>query len=281
MLTIQSSDVIHSWWIPSLGGKVDAVPGYTTYTWFKASHTGVFRGQCAQLCGTNHAAMVAYVRAVVAAAVRDVAGPPGGADHRPEQPGRPAAPDPHFREPARQLGAARWQRSPPIRVVRPVPQVLAHEVIAPRKTKKWVDWVLTTDHKKIGIMYLVLTFVFFCMGGVEALMMRTQLSVPNNTLLTSEHYNQLLTLHGTTMIFLFVVPVWAGLRQLLPAADDRRPRHGVPAPERAVVLAAGVRRHRVLRHALLPPAGRRLVELSAALGDRCTRRRAARTRGSS
>ena len=64
VLTIQSSDVIHDWWVPSLGGKVDAVPGYTTYTWFKANHTGIFRGQCAQLCGTNHAAMVAYVRVV-------------------------------------------------------------------------------------------------------------------------------------------------------------------------------------------------------------------------
>jgi cytochrome c oxidase subunit 2 len=56
--------VIHSWWVPSLGGKVDAVPGYTTYTWFKALHTGTFRGQCAQLCGTNHAAMVAFVHVV-------------------------------------------------------------------------------------------------------------------------------------------------------------------------------------------------------------------------
>jgi cytochrome c oxidase subunit 2 len=64
VLTIQSSDVIHSWWVPSLGGKVDAVPGYTTYTWFKALHTGTFRGQCAQLCGTNHAAMVAFVHVV-------------------------------------------------------------------------------------------------------------------------------------------------------------------------------------------------------------------------
>jgi cytochrome c oxidase subunit II len=64
VLTIQSSDVIHSWWIPSLGGKVDAVPGYTVYTWFKATHTGLFHGQCAQLCGTNHAAMLAYVRVV-------------------------------------------------------------------------------------------------------------------------------------------------------------------------------------------------------------------------
>jgi len=62
VLSIQSTDVIHSWWVPSLGGKVDAVPGYTTYTWFKALHTGTFRGQCAQLCGTNHAAMVAFVK---------------------------------------------------------------------------------------------------------------------------------------------------------------------------------------------------------------------------
>ena len=52
---------------------------------------------------------------------------------------------------------------------------IAHEVTRPRKTKQWVDWVLTTDHKKIGIMYLVLTFVFFMLGGVEALMMRMQL----------------------------------------------------------------------------------------------------------
>ncbi len=64
VLDIQALDVIHDWWVPSLGGKVDAVPGDTTYTWFKALHTGVYRGQCAQLCGTNHAAMVAYVRVV-------------------------------------------------------------------------------------------------------------------------------------------------------------------------------------------------------------------------
>ncbi len=114
-------------------------------------------------------------------------------------------------------------------VVRPVPQVTSHGVVAPRKTKKWVDWVLTTDHKKIGIMYLVLTGVFFCMGGVEALMMRTQLSVPNNTVLTSEHYNQLLTMHGTTMIFLVVVPVFAGfgnyfLPLMIGARDMAFPR---------------------------------------------------------
>ena len=63
VLQIQSTDVIHSWWIPSLGGKVDAVPGYTTYTWFKA-HAGLYHGQCAQLCGRSHAAMTAMVDVV-------------------------------------------------------------------------------------------------------------------------------------------------------------------------------------------------------------------------
>jgi cytochrome c oxidase subunit 2 len=64
ILKIQATDVIHSWWVPSLGGKVDAVPGYTTYTWFKAPHPALYHGQCAQLCGRNHAAMTAFVRVV-------------------------------------------------------------------------------------------------------------------------------------------------------------------------------------------------------------------------
>src|SRR5437763_9571512 len=95
-------------------------------------------------------------------------------------------------------------------VLKPTPQVIVHGVERPRTTKRWIDWVTTTDHKRIGIMYLVLTFVFFILGGVEALLMRLQLAVPGNTLLSGERYNELLTLHGTTMVFLFVVPVMAG-----------------------------------------------------------------------
>jgi cytochrome c oxidase subunit 2 len=73
VLAIQSTDVIHSWWVPSLGGKVDAVPGYTTYTWFKApkastpGHEVVYHGQCAQLCGREHYAMTARVKVVTPA----------------------------------------------------------------------------------------------------------------------------------------------------------------------------------------------------------------------
>jgi len=59
-LDIQSDDVQHSWWIPELGGKADALPGYTNHTWFRAK-AGTYHGQCAELCGRNHANMYATV----------------------------------------------------------------------------------------------------------------------------------------------------------------------------------------------------------------------------
>jgi cytochrome c oxidase subunit 2 len=63
-LDITSSDVAHSWWIPKLGGKADAIPGHVNHTWFKIKKPGVYGGQCAELCGINHADMRASVRAV-------------------------------------------------------------------------------------------------------------------------------------------------------------------------------------------------------------------------
>lgn len=63
-LDIVSDDVVHSWWVPALGGKFQAVPGYHNYTWFKIEKPGVFRGQCALICGRGHARMIATVKAV-------------------------------------------------------------------------------------------------------------------------------------------------------------------------------------------------------------------------
>jgi cytochrome c oxidase subunit 2 len=60
-LDIGSNDVAHSWWIPELGGKMDALPGYINKTWFKVTEPGVWKGQCAELCGRNHANMYARV----------------------------------------------------------------------------------------------------------------------------------------------------------------------------------------------------------------------------
>src|SRR2546427_1438155 len=72
------------------------------------------------------------------------------------------------------------------------------------------EWVTTTDHKKIGILYLVNSFVFFFIGGILALGVRSQLAVPENKLIPPELYNQLFTLHASLMLFLFIIPILAG-----------------------------------------------------------------------
>ncbi|HEY5983238.1 MAG TPA: cytochrome c oxidase subunit I, partial [Anaerolineales bacterium] len=77
------------------------------------------------------------------------------------------------------------------------------------------SWLFTVDHKRIGVLYLVSAFVFFFAGGIEALLMRIQLAQPNNKFLSPDTYNQIFTMHGTTMIFLAVMPLAAGFGNYL------------------------------------------------------------------
>jgi heme/copper-type cytochrome/quinol oxidase subunit 1 len=77
-----------------------------------------------------------------------------------------------------------------------------------------LGWITTVDHKRIGILYLLTALFFFGVGGLEALVMRLQLALPNNRLLSPEAYDQLFTMHGTTMIFLVVMPTLIGLETI-------------------------------------------------------------------
>src|SRR6059036_3637280 len=79
----------------------------------------------------------------------------------------------------------------------------------PSATTGWLSWFTTIDHKKIGLLYGVSAFAFFIIGGSEALLIRAQLAKPDNTLLNADQYNQIFTMHGLTMIFLFVMPMSA------------------------------------------------------------------------
>ena len=79
----------------------------------------------------------------------------------------------------------------------------------------WRSWLFTVDHKKLGILYGVTAFAFFLVGGFEALLIRTQLAAPDNTVLTAGTYNQMFTMHATTMIFLFVMPMISALANYL------------------------------------------------------------------
>ena len=81
-----------------------------------------------------------------------------------------------------------------------------------------------------------------CSAGILALLIRSQLATADNDLLTGDSYNEVVTIHGTAMVFLVVVPILAGLANFLVPLDDRRRGHGVPAAERALLLALPVRR---------------------------------------
>src|SRR4026209_350969 len=72
-------------------------------------------------------------------------------------------------------------------------------------------WFTDTDHKKIAIRYIVTAFVFFVLGGVEAELMRIQLARPDSHFLNPDQYNQIFTVHGTTTMFLFAVPIMTAL----------------------------------------------------------------------
>ena len=77
------------------------------------------------------------------------------------------------------------------------------------------SWVTTVDHKRIGILYIWTSLFFFLVGGALAGLMRAQLARPNEDLIVRNSYNEVLTMHGTIMIFLFVVPIWAGFANFL------------------------------------------------------------------
>lgn len=99
-----------------------------------------------------------------------------------------------------------------------------------RTNTNWIyDWVTTVDHKRIGILYLLTSLFFFVIGGIESLLIRIQLAHPNSTFLTPDGYNQTFTMHGTTMIFLVVMPVLVGFANyfiplMIGARDMALPR---------------------------------------------------------
>ena len=83
------------------------------------------------------------------------------------------------------------------------------------KSGRVASWLVTVDHKRIGIMYIATSLMWFVAAGILALLMRSQLATPGEHFLTKDSYNQVMTMHGTTMIFLVVVPFMAGFANYL------------------------------------------------------------------
>ena len=92
-----------------------------------------------------------------------------------------------------------------------------------------LKWITTTNHKEIGILYITFAFTFFVLGGILAMFIRAELATPGATLLTEDRYAQFFSTHGTTMIFLFIIPVFVGFGNyfvplLIGAKDMAYPR---------------------------------------------------------
>ncbi|HET7555147.1 MAG TPA: cbb3-type cytochrome c oxidase subunit I, partial [Gaiellaceae bacterium] len=122
-----------------------------------------------------------------------------------------------------------------------------------------LGWLMTTDHKRIGLLYFWTTLVLFGAGGIEAMLMRTQLIKPNNSIVSPETYDQLFTLHGLTMIFFFIIPMTTGAfgNYLIPlmigARDMAFPR--MNALSYWIFLASAIFLYTSLALGMAPDAG--------------------------
>src|SRR5690349_14480016 len=118
------------------------------------------------------------------------------------------------------MSAADKAKAPPIDVPRDGPDLTGAELQA-KLAKTWgnppgiIGWLSSVDHKDIGRRYILTALAFLALGGVLALIMRLQLSKPDNDLVGAARYNEIFTMHGTTMMFLFAVPVMQGMQVYL------------------------------------------------------------------
>lgn len=87
--------------------------------------------------------------------------------------------------------------------------------VAPPATTGFNAWVTTVDHKRIGILYILMSLVFLVLGGIEALIMRIQLIQPQNNFVSPDTFNQVFTMHGTTMVFFVGMPILIGMGNYL------------------------------------------------------------------
>ena len=191
---LDSADVIHSFWIPSLGGKIDMFPGRTTRLSLQATRTGIFRGVCAEYCGTAHALMSFY------AVVQERADFDRWLAHQ-AQPARIPT------EPLAVRGQELFLGNG-CGACHAVRGTAAKGVVGPDLThvgsrQSIGGGILPNDPANFQR-----AFCFFLFGGVLALLMRVQLAVANNQFLSADRYNQIFTMHGTVMMFLFAIPIF-------------------------------------------------------------------------
>ena len=247
--------------MPAFYQKLDVVPGRINSLDVTPNKEGVFRGKCAELCGTYHSAMLFNVHIVSEQEYNDHLKSLAAKGQTGEAKG-PKMPDPTDSKAAVQPAEggrvmATLERS-----------ITAAEIATPKRqlgTISW-KWLVTTDHKVIGNLYFITSMLFFLFGGILALAIRAELAFPGIQFLSREAYNQSFTMHGTIMLLLFATPLFAGFANAIMPLQIGSPDVAFPRLNMLSVLAVPVRRadHR-LRLPVARPAPR-------ARAGSCTRR---------
>src|SRR5205823_2613645 len=130
---------------------------------------------------------------------------------------RPDVHDLHGRWGVHVCGHQDRSEEPLVTLVEPTAQRLRPRRVTVSPGSRFVRWITTTDHKTIGHLYLVTSFVFFIIAGIMAELMRTELARPGLQFLTPEQYNQLFTMHGTLMLLMFATPLFVGFaNEIMP-----------------------------------------------------------------
>ncbi len=198
----------HSFWVPAFLFKMDVIPGRANSFTVTPDRLGTYVGRCAELCGTRHTRMLFDVKVVeqdeydqhlADLADQGNTGPAlGGAGRRL----RAGPCSPRSREGKNDPPSPTRRRTSP----------------SSSPSTAWAQLariLTTTDHKLIGKLYLTTSFVWFLVGGVMALVIRSELAFPGSQVVSDEVYNQLFTIHGTIMLLLFATPLFFGFANVL------------------------------------------------------------------
>ncbi len=222
LIDLKSADVLHSFFLPNMRVKQDAVPGMKIPVWFRATEKGTYDIVCAELCGWGHYKMKGRLTIRVARGLRRVARPKvsraNGYRGRTARSGRGRVNEHHYG----------WFRT---------------STMMPTATRmraaSWAPMCSRRDHKIIGIQFLFSTLIWFLIGGLLALGIRWQVAWPwaempvigkmlfanEGGQISPEFYTILFTMHATVMIFFVIIPILAGafgnyLIPLMIGADD-------------------------------------------------------------
>ena len=283
VLHLDSTDLIHRWWVPALGGAFDAVPGSENQTWFRADETGTYEGRSTAFSGPGYDAMTAKVtvlepteyEAWVAEQAADIQ---AAQDAVQEAVDAGTAPGVSVGEDTSEpLPGRRRRMTPPAHSAVARPEVVSENLL-PAQPPLVRQRHSAPTTRSVGRMYIATALIFLSAAVTMLALMRLQLLLPDSSLMRPVIFDRLLSTYGVTPMLLFAVPLLLGLISYVVPLQIGARGVALPRIELALLLALPRRRRDDLRELPLPPLGGRHDRPDAALRRPLQRREQRRRR---